>query len=447
MNRADDAAPALQQTRFISFDGAISSSNLHQRPDRYRHLEADLGPRKRIGRGAGLSYSAASFGEGIVVQEMSAFNRLLAFDPTACTVRVEAGFTVGRLLDWAGRNGLCFPVLPGYPLITVGGCIAADVHGKNPLRDGTFCDWVESLTLFHPAQGFRAISRTTRPELFEATCGGFGLTGLIVDATLRLTTQPARNVSVRHVPVESLSESVEELRDNPYVDFGYSWHDGAARGPNFGRGIMFFGRWSDEPCERSVQHYRPMSSAQRGRFPFSLWNRATVRMANNGFRHLAIRRATETKHSFEAAFPFAAQTLYHRFYGRPGLAEAQVLVPDETLGGFVDQLAALVHRIDPLLVMMSVKRFLGRQRSLTMSGTGSLIALDLARTGATSRFLSEFDALVLDMGAQPNVAKDSRLPARVAAGALPHYGFFRERLGKCDPERLYGSELSQRLEL
>ncbi|MBK7593148.1 MAG: FAD-binding oxidoreductase [Betaproteobacteria bacterium] len=73
---------------------------------------------------------------------MSSFNRVLAFDRDQRTVRVEARLTVGDLLVWAGRNGLSFPVLPGYPLITVGGCIAADVHGKNPLRDGTFSDWV-----------------------------------------------------------------------------------------------------------------------------------------------------------------------------------------------------------------------------------------------------------------------------------------------------------------
>jgi decaprenylphospho-beta-D-ribofuranose 2-oxidase len=422
-------------------------SSLHQRPDRYRHLEADLGREKRIARGAGLSYSAASFGEGIIVQEMSSFNRVLALDRDQRTVRVEAGLTVGDLLDWTGRNGFCFPILPGYPLITVGGCIAADVHGKNPLRDGTFSDWVRAMTVFHPAHGFRSTDRANSPELFAATCGGFGLTGLIVDATLRLMPLPASNVSVRLVPAGSLLESVEALRCNPDVDFGYSWHDGAARGSRFGRGIMFFGTWTDEPCGGARRNYKPMSSAQRARLPMSLWNRATVALANGAFRQLKIHRVTETKNSFDAAFPFAGQTLYHRFFGRPGLAEVQVLVPDVSLERFVGELAALVDRVDPLLVMMSVKRFRGRQRSLAMSGSGSLFALDLARTGATARFLSEFDALALDTGAQPNVAKDSRLPARIAATALPHYESFRRSLAECDPDRLYQSELSRRFEL
>ena len=97
MGRVSEVATALRRSRFISFDGAVSMSSLHQRPDRYRHLEADLGREKRIARGAGLSYSAASFGEGIIVQEMSSFNRVLALDRDQRTVRVEAGLTVGDL--------------------------------------------------------------------------------------------------------------------------------------------------------------------------------------------------------------------------------------------------------------------------------------------------------------------------------------------------------------
>lgn len=447
MARADGAQPALRESRFVTFDGAVTASGLHQRPDRYRHLEADFGARRRIARGAGLSYAAASFGHDAIVQEMTAFDRMLAFDAAARTIRVEAGLSVGALLEWAAGAGLFFPVLPGYPSITVGGCIAADVHGKNPARDGTFCDWVDALTLYHPAHGFRSIDRTQEPELFAVTCGGYGLTGLIVDATLRLAPLPARNVGIRRAAVASLAEAGARLSGDSDSDFAYSWHDGAARRSAFGRGVLFFGAWTDEPCDSPVRDCRPMTAQRRAQFPFALWNRASVPLANAAFGRLALRRPARTVSAFDAAFPFARQTLYHRFYGNPGLAEVQVLVPDANLDGFVRELAALVHRVDPRLVMMSMKRYTGRQRSLGMSGAGSLVALDLVRDAATARFLGDFDALTLDARAQPNVAKDSRLPVRIAARALPHYDSFRARLHAFDPARLYGSELSRRLEL
>jgi decaprenylphospho-beta-D-ribofuranose 2-oxidase len=150
---------------------------------------------------------------------------------------------------------------------------------------------------------------------------------------------------------------------------------------------------------------------------------------------------------FEASFPFARQTLYHRFYGRPGLAEVQILVPDPARDALISGLTDMVERIDPPLMMVSVKRFRARSRSLGMSGEGSLIALDLVRSGRTTEFLNDFDALLLETGVQPNVAKDSRLPQRVAAGTLPGYESFRQQLRAYDPDRLYESELSRRLEL
>ena len=443
----NDPRVALRQSRFISFDGAVSLVTAHQRPDRYRHLEADFGGGKRIARGAGLSYAAASFGKDIIVQEMSAFDRLLEFDEQNGTIRVEAGTSLERLLTWAEQKKLYLPVVPGYPLITVGGCVAADVHGKNPFRDGTFSDWVEAMTIFHPAHGYQAITRINNPNLFEATCGGYGLTGVVVDVTLRLTPMTAKNIRFRRVATESLSESVDRLREVTEVDFAYSWHDGTARKQDFGRGILFCGNWTDEPRGTKDYPYSPMSALKRAAWPVSLWNRATARSANAVFRELAARQATQVKSAFDAAFPFARQTLYHRFYGRPGLAEIQVLVPDARLAEFVSELSAIVHKIEPPLVMMSMKRFVGRRQSLSMSGSGMLLALDLARNAATNRFITGIDALTIAVGAQPNVAKDSRLPAEIAARALPHYALFRRRVHELDPDRLYQSELSRRLEL
>jgi decaprenylphospho-beta-D-ribofuranose 2-oxidase len=445
---ANDARAVLRQSRFITFDGAVSLVTAHQRPDRYRHLEVDLGSGKRIARGAGLSYAAASFGKGVVVQEMSAFDRLLEFDENGSTIRVEAGASLERLITWAEQKNLYLPVVPGYPLITVGGCVAADVHGKNPFRDGTFSDWVAAMTIFHPARGYQAVTRTNNANVFETTCGGYGLTGLVVDVTLRLTPMPAKNIRLQRVATESLTEAAERLREvTEEVDFAYSWHDGTARKENFGQGILFFGNWTDEPRATKNYPYSPMSALTRARWPVSLWNRATARSANAVFRQLAARHATQVKSAFDAAFPFARQTLYHRSYGRPGLAEIQVLVPDAGLTEFISELSAIVHETEPPLVMMSMKRFVGRRQSLSMSGSGMLFALDLARNAATNLFITAIDALTIAVGAQPNVAKDSRLPAEIAARALPHYELFRGRVRELDPDQLYQSELSRRLEL
>ena len=180
-----------KQTRFTSFDGTVSLSTTHQRPDRLSHLEAPGSTTCRIARGGGYSYSASSFGENSLVQDMTRFNRFIDFNPDTLTLKLEVGVRLIELMQWALPRQLHFPVLPGYHLITVGGCVAADVHGKNPYKDGTFSDWVKQLTVFHPQQGYLTCSRHENAELFAMTCGGYGLTGVITDVTLQLAPLPA----------------------------------------------------------------------------------------------------------------------------------------------------------------------------------------------------------------------------------------------------------------
>ncbi|MBV9890306.1 MAG: FAD-binding oxidoreductase [Rhizobacter sp.] len=443
MSAASDSSGLLRTSRFVTFDGHVSISTRHQRPDRYRHLELALGRAPRIARGGGYSYSAASFGPDVIVQEMRAFDRLLDHDGGE-RLRVEAGATLLQCTQWARGRGMHLPVLPGYPLITVGGCIAADVHGKNPARDGTFSDWVEALTIYHPDRGYQQVSRADNAKTFAATCGGFGTTGVIVDATLRLQKLPAGCVTVEAHEVESLEQAAQWMARSANSDFVYSWHDGAGRGPRFGRGLVFAGRWSEGPPS-SPARFRAMTANSRGALPIALWNRWTVAAANAIFQRRGAARVARSMSPFDAAFPFARQTLYHRLYGRPGLAEVQVLVPHTGIDGFVASLREVIHRNEAPTVMLSMKPFRGRQTSLSMAGEGVLVAVDVARTRSCAAFLDALDDLVIGHGAQPNVTKDSRLPRAVAARTLPSYEAFRAALRTIDPERLHRSELSERL--
>jgi hypothetical protein len=190
-----------------------------------------------------------------------------------------------------------------------------------------------------------------------------------------------------------------------------------------------------------------MRADERALLPVSIWTRSTVRIASAAFRLVSALRTKQVEHVANAAFPLARQTLYHRLYGRRGLAEAQLLVPEQAFSAFETAVAGLVQRCDPTLVFLSVKRFRGQQKACSLTGSGILVALDLARNGKSEKFLDELDAITLDLGAQPNVLKDSRLSSRVAARTLPHYCAFGRSLARHDADRLYQSETSRRLGL
>jgi len=435
-------------SKFVSFDGRVIVTTFHQRPDRYRHLEVAPESIPRIARGGGFSYAAASFGAGVLVQEMTMFSRILDYDPTERLLRVEAGARAGDILSWALKRNLCLPVVPGYPGITIGGCIAADVHGKNPRTDGTFRDWVRAFTLYHPAFGFIQASPETRGDLFDATCGGFGLTGIIVDATLRLVPLPAASVRFSSIRVNSLQHAAERIL-NSSAPFSYSWHGGALNASRIGDGLVFSAEWEPASVAAAPSPVRrQLTSENRRRLPFCLWNRLTVPAASWAFMLANSGRGqSRTMSVNEACFPFEQQQAYHRFFGRKGLGEMQLLISVAEFNRFVDRLAAVIRQQRPLITFMSIKAFRGRSRALSVSGEGLLLAIDYVRSPTADGFESSMDRLILDTGVQPNVSKDSRIAASVVGRSLPGYRNFVESVHRIDPKRTFQSDLARRLDI
>ncbi len=436
----------VRETRFTSFDGTVSLSTAHQRPDRFSHLESPDQTSYRIARGGGYSYSASSFGEHSLVQDMTRFNRFLEFNSEKLTLKLEVGVRLIDLMEWALPRQLHFPVLPGYPLITVGGCAAADVHGKNPYKDGTFSDWVTQLTVFHPQKGYQTCSRNENPELFSMTCGGYGLTGVITDVTLQLAELPAPAIALSQKRVDSLEEAERELSSCD-ADIAYSWHDATA-GSNFGRGIVYVGHWAATEAPLAPLIFHPMTASTRARLPVSAWNGITARVANSAvLLHSRYKREVSVKSILDASFPFASNVYFHTLFGKPGLRETQFLVSDDKIGECSEALKKLICDTGAPTMMLSLKRFRGAQKSLSMSGVGYLVALDCYRNTMTDLFMEKLDALILDMGGQPNLSKDSRISKEVAQLSVASFERFKQCLFDYDNERTMRSELSSRLGL
>jgi len=447
MDQQSFALPTRLST-FVSFDGRVILTTFHQRPDRYRHLELASGSIPRIARGGGLSYVGAGFGAGVLVQEMTLFSRILAYDPTDRLVRVEAGARIGDILSWALRRNLYLPVVPGYPAITVGGCIAADVHGKNPRLDGTFREWVQAITLYHPNLGFIQASPEIHGDLFDATCGGFGLTGIVVDATLKLVTLPAGSVRLSSIRVKSLHHGAECVL-NSAAPLSYTWHGGVLNPSRIGDGLAFSAEWEATTTPKvAPRARRQLTSESRGRLPFCLWNRLTVAAASSAFRAgNSGNRRSRTISVRESCFPFEQQQMYHRLFGREGFGEMQLLIPTADFGRFVERLGDIIRHHRPTITFMSIKAFRGGSKALTLSGEGLLLAIDYVRSPAADDFESSMDRLILDTGAQPNVSKDSRISGSVVRQSLPGYASFVENVHRIDPKRIFQSELARRLNI
>ena len=266
---------------FRSFDGGFVERAPSAGRTVRRALEAAARNGPLIARGGGYSYAAASFGAGSLVLDMTRFDRVLRFEPAERLVEVEAGMRLEQLLALTAPRGLILPVQPGYPAITVGGCVAANVHGKNPEREGTFRRSVVDVTLLHPRLGTLRVEPGDEPALFELTCGGYGLTGIILAATLRLEALPGWTAVVERVPIESLAEGLARVRERTEgASFAYTWHEGTPSPVSSAAASCTSGQTPrGHPC-RSARSSRA-TAGSRPRHALgscALWGRATSRL-------------------------------------------------------------------------------------------------------------------------------------------------------------------------
>ncbi len=441
----------METVDLVSFDGGFEAQARVQRPDDNELIKTDLGDLPRIARGGGYSYAAASFGAGSVVHDMTGFNRLVRFDPAARLIEVEAGMTLDQLMTLTTPSALWLPVQPGYPAITIGGCIAVNVHGKNPALSGTIVRHVIGLKLFHPKHGTLRVDPENDSSVFDLTCGGYGLTGVILTVTLRLEPLPGLKLSMQRTSVGSVKEALALVRSSGgRKAFTYTWHDAAPVARTFGRGIIYEGSFvPGTPFHENLPpRYCLLTAASRARLPISLWNRLTTRALNSLYWHWERARPERGELPlFDSLFPFARRPEIFYFFGKRGFAEYQVLVPDGRVDGFLDELQGSIVKKKAPAVLLSIKLFKGNQRHLRFDMNGVCVTLYLVRSKAGLEFLPFLDQLTAKNGGIPNVIKDSRLPCSMVRDCYPQYGVFRDALRAYDPARLFRSELSERLEL
>jgi decaprenylphospho-beta-D-ribofuranose 2-oxidase len=411
------------------------------RPEAYRQLfQAVASQERTIARGSGLSYSAASFDSDACSIDLTRFDRILGFDASSGQVRLEPGVQIGTLTHYLARLGRQLPAMPGYPTVTIGGCVAFDVHGKSQFHSGNFGDWVEALTLHHRDHGELECSRQVHPELFELTLGGMGLTGIITCLTLRTSALPAPNVEIRRVPVGNLTHAATVMQEQASgAACIYSWNDLNRSGDRFGAGTVYVEQFVDRPCKPSSPRARV---GVRAELAMPGWNRWTTRLALGVYGRMQGDAATVvTLH--EAMFPIHGKELYYVAFGHRGFREYQLIVPLERWPEFAAALQELLSRSRVPITLGSLKLFRGAKKFLRFSAPGICVALDVPAGARALALFEALDLLALAHGATVNLSKDSRLGRETCERVFPGYGSFRDQLLAFDPKRRCQSRLRE----
>lgn len=411
------------------------------------------GNRGIVARGAGRSYGDAAQNGGGSLLDLSALSHAW-LSPDGALVTVGAGLRLDALMRWLLPQGLMVPVSPGTGRVTVGGMVAADVHGKNHHVEGSFGSHIASLALVDG----RGEQRTLTPEQpeFWATVGGMGLTGVITSVDfrpMRVDTAYAVVDVERFARLEALMEAMREqdLRRRYTV----AWLDNVGAGGSIGRGILATGEnagMSDLDPQRAIDPLwsGPDHVLQAPRAaPSGLLNRASVGAFNAAWYAWEGRpRTADIQHFTRFFHPLDRVGRWNRMYGREGFIQYQFVVPDDAAQVVPDVLAGL-HRAGAPSFLTVLKRFgQGNPAPLSFPMPGWTLALDLpARARGLRDALPGLDRMVVEAGGRFYLAKDAHANPRSFAAGYPRLDEWRRCRDALDPERRFVSDLARRLEL
>lgn len=406
-----------------------------------------------IARGNGRSYGDAALNPDLTLS-MLAMDRLLSFDPETGLLDCQAGVLLADLLSTFAPRGWFPPVVPGTAQVTVGGMIAADVHGKNHHRDGSFGNHVESLRLATGDGEVLTCSRDENPDLFRATIGGMGLTGVVLSASFRMVRIESEVLRTETLATRDLNATMETLAASDDSRFSVAWIDGSAGGGALGRGLVSRGDFTvpDAIPARTLARSR---SAQRQLpvpvFPVSLTlNALSVRSFNSLYNRVGTRRSgTRFAHYRSFFFPLDRILGWNRLYGRRGFVQYQCVLPTsqspQGVRAILEHVEASGH-----LAYLAVLKLLGPEGEglLSFPMPGYTLALDFPMRPGTLDLLDSLDEITTAHGGRVYLAKDARCrPDRVREG-YPNLGLFSDvRSAKADATSRFSSLLSRRLQL
>jgi len=374
-----------------------------------------------IARGLGRSYGDSSLAP--LVLDNTPRRLLLDFDQDSGVLRCQAGATLADLIDVLLPRGWFPPVTPGTKFVTVGGAVASDVHGKNHHLDGCFSAHVLELELMPAGGGVLRCSRTEHPELFRATCGGMGLTGVIVAVTLQMRRVASAYIDQTTLRAGSLAEVLDLFEQHRATTYSVAWIDCLARGASLGRSLLMLG---EHAAEGGLAPLPKRSRTLPLDLPPRLLNRYSIG-AFNALYFNQPRRARQRVHYEPYFYPLDGLLHWNRLYGKAGFVQYQFVIPRAAGAA---PLAAILERIAAAGrgSFLAVLKTFGpaNDNYLSFPLEGYTLALDFKLDPGLFAMLDELDAMVLAAGGRLYLAKDARMSGATFRQSYPLHTQFQQ---------------------
>lgn len=406
-----------------------------------------------IPRGLGRAYGDSALNQSGTVVDLRRLNRFLNFDPTTGLLECEAGVSFADIIDVFLPRGWFLPTTPGTKFVTVGGAIAADVHGKNHHLDGSFGNFVERITL-QLADGTRTVcSREDDPELFWATVGGMGLTGIILSAAFRLSKVTTAYCDVEYRRTTDLAATLDLFQDtHQQYQYSVAWIDCIATGRSMGRSIAMLGNNAASDQLPAKLAAKPLALPRRRKkavpFHFPSWTLNSLSVKAFNALYYAKNRDSRRIVDFDSYFyPLDGISNWNRIYGRAGFVQYQALFPTETARAGLQSLLKRISASKQASFLAVLKGSgAATPGMLSYLFPGYTLALDFPYRGQSTRQLFDaLDQIVLEHQGRLYLAKDAMTSADTFARMYPRLAEFQHVKSRVDPHNRFVSSQACRL--
>ncbi len=401
-----------------------------------------------IARGNGGCYGDAALNSSII--STLKFDKIIDFDATEGIITCQSGITFDTLLEFLIPKGWFLPVTPGTKFITLGGAVASDIHGKNHHVEGSFRNHILKIELLLASGETIECRSDFNQDLFMATCGGMGLSGLILNVKFRLKKIESAHIKQTSIKAKNLDEVFELFEEYKKSTYSVAWIDCLQSGKNLGRSLLLIGEHaSAKEAGFSKPLFQNKSNLKLGipfNFPKIVLNKYTVRVFNYFFYHKQLSSIKEKLVGFDKFFyPLDFIKNWNKMYGKKGFVQYQFVLPMATSRLGLQRILTEISKQGMGSFLAVLKLFGESDGLISFPMKGYTLALDFPIRDGLFEFLDELDKIVLECGGRLYLTKDARMKREVFWSSYPNAAKFKNIIEKFNPTFKWKSMQSDRL--
>ena len=399
-----------------------------------------------IARGGKTSYGDASLNNHGLNIDMTHFDKILSFSKETGILNCQSGVKLFDIIKTFHNEGWFLNITPGTQRATVGGCIACDSHGKN-WEAGSFCNYVIGFNIMIDSGKIIWCDKDSYPDLYLATLGGLGLTGVIIDVKFKLKKVPSSYMNVETLKIDNLNElfKLQEQTMNKY-EYLFTWVDSQKQGKNMGRGVMQRANHIDDD---KLLYKDKFFISIPFYFPNFAINKISVKMFNSSYHTLRKKRNLKREYFLDFFYPLDGIQNWNRVYGTNGFIEYQVVIPHTNAYNTIHKLLSIITKSGLGSTVAAIKPLTTSNGYLSFPIDGITFAVDFAYNKKLWKLIDKLDNIVIKNGGRVYLAKDSRLNAesfsKMYSNSLSKFLSIRNKYLKSKPKPIFNSSIFERI--